>query len=75
MVNAWACMGVGAEDVGKVRYLFVPVIDSIDGATMSTGPFLLAHARSSMLHSSVLMMAANCGPEGVGTVGSTQVQE
>jgi hypothetical protein len=69
-------MGVGAEDIGEVRYSFVPVIDSVEGATTSAGPFPFVHAKSSTLRGSVLMMVANCGPEGVvGTVGSTQVRE
>ena len=50
MVNARPCMGVGTEDIGKVRYLFVPVIDSINGAMVSTGLFLFMCARSSTLH-------------------------
>jgi hypothetical protein len=75
-VNARACVGVGAEDVGEVRYSFVPVMDSVERATTSAGPFPFACAKSSTLHGSVLMMVANCGPEGVvGTVGSTQVRE
>jgi hypothetical protein len=76
MVNARACMGVGAEDIGEVQYSFVPVMDSVERATTSAGPFPFACAKSSTLHGSVLMMVANCGPEGVvGTVGSTQVRE
>jgi hypothetical protein len=74
MVNARACVGVGAEDVGEVRYSFVSVIETIDEATRSAGPFLFAHARSSTLRGLVLMMVANCGAEEVGTVGSTQVR-
>jgi hypothetical protein len=69
-------MGVGAEDIGEVRYSFVPVIDSVEGAMTSAGPFPFARAKSSTLRGSVLMMVANCGPEGVvGMVGSTRVRE
>ena len=74
-VNARACVGVGTDDVGEVRYSFVPVIDSVDGAMTSAGPLPFARAKSSTLRGSVLMMGANCGPEGVGTVGSTRVRE
>ena len=62
-VNARACVGVGVEDIWEVQYSFVLVIN---GATTSAGPFLFARARSSTLRSSVLMMAANCGPKGWG---------
>jgi hypothetical protein len=74
VVPTRACVGVGTEDAGEVRYSFVPVIDSVDGATTSAGPFPFpfAQARSSTLRGSVLMMAANCGAKEVGTV---QVRE
>jgi hypothetical protein len=75
-VNARACVGVGAEDVGEVRGSIVPVIESVEGSPCMV-PFARVGERgSSTLRGSVLMMAANCGPDGgLGAVGSARERE
>jgi hypothetical protein len=73
-VNARACVGVGAEDVGEMRGSVVPLIESVEGSV----PFARVGERgSSTLRGSVLMMAANCGPDGAATeeVGSARERE
>lgn len=81
MVNARACVGVCAEDVGEVRNSFVPVIDSTEEARTSPCPLLFARLRageSSALYGSELMLDANCGPDGTeeeDAVGSMRERE
>lgn len=80
-VNARACVGVGAEDVGETRGSFVvPVIESVEGSPCMVPLARVGDRGSSTLRGSELMMAANCGAEGVvteevGAVGSARVRE
>ncbi len=81
MMNGCDSVGVGVADVGEVWNSFEPVMDSDEGATLSPDPWLLVRVglrMSSTLDGSELIVAANCGPDGVeeeDVVGSMRVWE
>ena len=76
-VNARACVGVGAEDVEELCDSFVPVIESDEGSPCTVPFARIGERGSSTLRGSVLMMAANCGPDGAAAeeVGSARERE